>query len=373
MINKSLFLARSKNPNEELRVLNFLELTRSLKIQVTQHYWSRELQASNQDLIHGVNFQGDHVFSYEAGYNKAFGSLIGQLRWQAFMLSHIVRERPSVIYACDLDSAIIPTIYRRMFSRKKITLFFDEFDRFSTRSDNFGKFSKKFFLFLEKIVRESSDYVVVASQERQLHDTDIVILNFPTCDSGAKLCLRSETPKVSYVGLIQGDRGLRALIEALKQKENWSCLISGFGSYVEELCPLISSNVKIQGELSQSATLEEFSQAWLTIATYDPNFQNNRFSASTKVLQSLLVGTPVIVAKGGILEEIVTRNGLGWAIEYNNSLEIGVALKEREFWSERDLETFQKNAKYYVAELQDQQNLNRAKLSEALISKFSYL
>ena len=113
----------------------------------------------------------------------------------------------------------------------------------------------------------------------------------------------------------------------------------------------------------------EFSQAWLTIATYDPKFENNRFSASSKVLQSLLANTPVIVSKGGILEDIVAKFGLGWVVEYNNSLEIAAALTERELWSERDLNLFMKNTKIYIDELQDQQNWNLAKLSNALKSK----
>ena len=369
MIDKSMFLVRSRNPNDELRVLNFLELARSLQIQVIQHYWNREPQASNQIPTQSFNVKVNHVLAYEAGYNKAFGSLIGQLNWQMFILFHILRERPSIVYACDLDSAIIPTIYKRLFPSRKFTLFFDEFDRFSTRSDNFGTLPKKLFSFFEHIVYKSADYVVVASNERKLEETNIVIQNIPTCERDSKSNGKHETPKVSYVGLIQDDRGLKALIQALKIKNNWSCLISGFGSNFEEIHKLASSNVQVQGGLSQSDTMGEFSQAWLTIATYDPKFENNRFSASSKVLQSLLANTPVIVSKGGILEDIVAKFGLGWVVEYNNSLEIAAALTERELWSERDLNLFMKNTKIYIDELQDQQNWNLAKLSNALKSK----
>jgi glycosyltransferase involved in cell wall biosynthesis len=370
---KSIFLARSRNPKDELRVANFLELTQSLDIQVIQHYWDRELQPSNQESIHDLNRQASHVFAYEASYNKAFGSLLGQLRWQAFLFFHILRERPSIIYACDLDSAIIPMIYRGVSSKKNVTLFFDEFDRFSTRSDNFGRFSKKIFSMLEKIVYEISDYVIVASNERQLEDSNIVIQNFPSYESGTKSRDKDEIPKVSYVGLIQEDRGLKALIQAIEVKRNWNCSISGFGSNFEEMCQLGTSNVKFQGQLSQNATMEEFRKAWLTIATYDPSFQNNRFSASTKVMQSLLVSTPVIVSKGGSLEEIVTKHGLGWAVEYNNSVEIVAVLNERESWSEMELNTFRKNAENYIADLRDDQNANRTKLSKALISELNSL
>jgi glycosyltransferase involved in cell wall biosynthesis len=368
MTENKLFLTRSKNPLEELRVVNILDTASTSTVAVALHFWNRNpsdlVQAKNQDLGADVL----HLLERQGGYNKGIASLFGQIRWQFFMLAHIFKEKPKMIYACDLDSAIIPLFYKVVHIFDKPILIFDEFDSFATRNDKFGRFAKSVFFALERLVCAGADHVVVASNERKKEVSDIVIQNLPNSVKTRKFTEKSLSPKISYVGLLQSDRGLHALSKAAEIKSNWRFTIGGFGELLDGLLHLAPTNVSFLGELSYDATLEEFSESWLTVATYDPKFGNNRLAASTKVLQSLSVHTPVVVSKGGVLADVVVGNGLGWAIEHNNFVELSDVLTRREMWSATESDTFVKNADKFIADLERQQALNKNYLTQILRS-----
>jgi glycosyltransferase involved in cell wall biosynthesis len=366
MTEKKLFLARSKNPLEELRVANILDTVSTSSVPVVLHFWNRNPSDSVHLKTQSSSVTTSHPLEHQAGYNRGLASLFGQIRWQLFVLVHIFREKPSMIYACDLDSAIVPFIYRWLNVFDKPIFIFDEFDSFATRNDKFGSFAKFVFFALEKVVFARADYVIVASNERKRDVSNIVIQNLPKPTKAEELLQRSVSPKVSYVGLLQGDRGLVALMKAVEMKSNWRCTICGFGELFGGLASSAPANVLVLGELSQDATLKEFSESWLTVATYDPEYGNNRLAASTKVLQSLIAHTPVVVSKGGVLEELVIQNGLGWTIEHDNITELTEVLTKREKWNSSELNTFVENSERFIAGLKMQQASNESHLSQIL-------
>jgi glycosyltransferase involved in cell wall biosynthesis len=53
------------------------------------------------------------------------------------------------------------------------------------------------------------------------------------------------------------------------------------------------------------------------LAIYDPTFENHRFAAPNKFYESLMLGKPVIMARGTGMSEIVENNAIGELIEYS--------------------------------------------------------
>ena len=53
------------------------------------------------------------------------------------------------------------------------------------------------------------------------------------------------------------------------------------------------------------------------LATYDPSVENYRYAAPNKFYESLMLGKPVIMARGTGMSEIVEDNAIGELIEYS--------------------------------------------------------
>lgn len=125
--------------------------------------------------------------------------------------------------------------------------------------------------------------------------------------------------KLIFLSRIEEKKGLELLFDALVQLEiNWQLTIAGSGSdeYVKRLKDKVKSlklNYRINwiGQVTNDEKYSLMAQHDLLVLTsYNENFAN-------VVVESLSVGTPVLISDQVGLSDYVTINELGWVCELN--------------------------------------------------------
>jgi len=229
--------------------------------------------------------------------------------------------RPNVIHACDLDSVLPCYIYKVLFRKR---LVFDVFDRYAITF-----IPKKFKIlyvitnFIEELVSESSDALIVANGEKVLLSFKKtprhcqIILNCPY-DEFANL---SHVPKknelftITFTGHIRTHRGLELLIADIGSIRDVQLVITG-----RQEDPLLFNellgipNVKYHGLIDDFELLELQASSGAMVAFYDPQFFANNMPLPNKLFEAMMCSVPIITNVG---QEIVKETGCGIVVEYN--------------------------------------------------------
>lgn len=126
--------------------------------------------------------------------------------------------------------------------------------------------------------------------------------------------IQSDPYRLLFLSRVEQKKGLELLFNALAQLSiKWQLTIGGTGSpeYVESLQHLsvklnIQQHIKWLGQVSNENKFDLIAQHdLLTLTSYNENFAN-------VVVESLAMGTPVLLSKEVGLADYVIENDLGW-------------------------------------------------------------
>lgn len=258
---------------------------------------------------------GPNVFLCETPFGRGLGNLWPQLRWQLFQLRKILSQRPDLVYACDLDSGLIPLILKPLLG---FGLIFDEFDPYTSR--NLG-FLEKFLPYLKKKLIQNSDIVVYPEHSRsaEICRKSLVITNLYQRDNKINH-LTSESKVAVYLGVLIPDRMLLEVVEVFREIEGWKLIVGGTGNLLSTI-PLPDS-VNYIGPFDKTMFEQVMSKADLVIAFYNPSHPNHKNTASNKFSEAMAFGVPLITNEGINLAKIVSEKDVGWTIEYMNTKQL---------------------------------------------------
>jgi len=152
---------------------------------------------------------------------------------------------------------------------------------------------------------------------------------------------------VGYVGLLQKERGIFEMIEVIKDHPEWKMVIGGNGGEEEEVRFMVReiSNVKFVGQVPYKETISIYSNSDVMFATYDPSIPNHKYSSANKLFEAMMLGIPIIVARGTGMDEVVRRYDLGFVVEYGNKKQLEDALANIASWDEQKRREFSERAR----------------------------
>lgn len=143
----------------------------------------------------------------------------------------------------------------------------------------------------------------------------------------AAIPTESSTYQLLFLSRIEEKKGLELLFNALAKVDiSWNLSIAGSGeiSYLQHLYQLadqlnISSKIKWLGQVDKNQKFELLAKHdLLVLSSHNENFAN-------VIIESLSVGTPVLVSTEVGLADYVTKNNLGWVVP-NNPDQLMVAI-----------------------------------------------
>lgn len=255
-------------------------------------------------------------------------AVIARMIFGAWVGTWIVKYRPTMVQALDLESALPAAILRRLL---RFHLVYDMRDPFADcfrfpgplRAAAYG---------LDWLVMSQATAFVVPTRERCAYlgrwgRTRPVRVMPNTCKDETEL-LPAQSPvssqarpgsiRIAFLGYLNESRGLTQLLE-LAQRDDTELFVAGkIGTpNLNDLLKL-APNVRFLGKLERFDALACMRDAHLVSLLYDPSIPVNRVAAPNKLYEAMCVGTPVLVSSGMSLAAEVRAHGLGWVVEYGD-------------------------------------------------------
>lgn len=284
-------------------------------------YWNR-----TKRNIDGKNESFSRkAFTKSTPYGLGLKNLKAQVTWQLWLLGKLLKESNCLVYACDADTALVSAVFHRL---RNHILVYDQFDQISSRFTS--RLIQKLSDLIDLYISKKAKLIVVAGEDRlfKSKSTTVVVSNNPDLPLSPMKRSTQSVLEISYCGVLQGDRGLFEIIDAVNSVEGVRLSIAGFGPLQEEIESRQSNSVKFLGRLSSSEVIKEFERVDISYAAYDPNKKNNRYAASSKLYESAIACTPCIVSDGTNLANIVRQFGVGWSVAYGDRDELKALLKK---------------------------------------------
>jgi glycosyltransferase involved in cell wall biosynthesis len=249
-----------------------------------------------------------------------------------WILLNLLRYRPGIVHACDLDTILPCYIYKIMFHSK---LVFDVFDRYAM---TFIPINHKI---LYRVVNEIEEYfckrsdVLIAVgknilntfQKRPLRCS--IVTNYAE-DHSLDIVERAEDGKLllEYAGPVKQGRGLENIALAITEMDNVEFFM--FGPLVDKklLDELLNTkNITYKGFLPNEDYYKGLCNADALVALYDPegDLQRKSYDRSVhnKTFEAMMCGIPIIT---NVASDLVKSLNYGIVVNYNEIKEIKNAI-----------------------------------------------
>lgn len=145
--------------------------------------------------------------------------------------------------------------------------------------------------------------------------------------------------KIVYVGILADSRMLKEIAEVVANDTRYEFHIGGFGkleSIFDEYAKKYE-NIYFYGKLPYAKTLALENECDVMVAIYDPIVRNNQFSAPNKFYESLMIGKPLIMAKGTGFDDIIEKNKIGCVIDFSKAgviTGLNLIVEQKEMWDQ---------------------------------------
>lgn len=268
-------------------------------------------------------------------YGGGWSNLPGLLRFNLGLVALCRRLRPKVFHAVDLDTAVPGLLAKWLLGAR---LVYDIADWYSAsrlrRALSRGGALARILDRVENWVADVADYVLLPEEARlgflrREPRRWAVVYNSPEdCVPVDAASVRIPEPYVAYVGALYEDRGIVTLIEAA-EKVGTRVVLAGFGPLEGECEKMarVRQLVTFLGRVDYMTALAVQSRSIASVLTYDPALKINQYAAPYKFYEALMLGKPVIVARGTLPALIVEAEKIGMVVEYGNAEELAAAIQ----------------------------------------------
>jgi glycosyltransferase involved in cell wall biosynthesis len=229
--------------------------------------------------------------------------------WVFFKL---LKMRPRVIHACDIDTFFPALVYRLV--NKKTKVVFDVFDTYSLLIREKSAILGKLVRLLELQAASRADAFITVSKERLSFFNDValklteIIMNCPP-DFGFSQFTTSETHsrafRIVYCGNVAPYRGLIELAEAIKNIDDVELVVAGRildTKIVDKLN--IFSSVKYVGQLNFNDALILEKSADAIPLLYDLTMPLHKVATPNKLFEAMMLGIPIITNLSFVLSDV---------------------------------------------------------------------
>ena len=296
--------------------------------------WDRTASLPAQEIFREIPISRLLI---KSEFAKGIGNLPQLLRWEWGLTCWLWSRRHNYdcIHACDFDT-ILPALLMKAIFRKKVV--YDIFDFYADHLRRTPKIIINLIRFLDLWAIGRADAVIIVddSRRKQIEGSKprrlAVIYNSP---EDVKVLPGEESffpptsrLKLTYVGLLQVERGLFEMLAVLQKHPEWELNLAGFGGDEAQLVEMAKDlpNVHWHGRISYDKALQLSQSADVLFATYDPSIPNHAYSSPNKIFEAMMLGKPLIVARDTNIDRIVEDRRNGVVIKYGDARALEEAL-----------------------------------------------
>jgi glycosyltransferase involved in cell wall biosynthesis len=295
--------------------------------------WNRgdEISLKNEKNSDSMNLR---LFNLKAPYGKqkrtayVYMMIYFSFFW-TWIFVKLIKYRPKVVHAFDLDTVIPCYIYTKLFRKK---LVFEIVDRYAMNAiPRKFKLIYSFVQQLEDSFARTADLLITVGDKflatiKCKPKKSMVILNCPEdYNIDEKIKVEDAVFKVVYTDrVITRIRGVSDMVASIRNLNNARLVIAG--NFIDqELRDEIaeSPNVKYVGILKPADALDLEAACDAMIALYDPSNPQTDICMPTKFFESMMFRIPIIT---NIRADLVNEIGFGIIVEYGNVEQIRSAI-----------------------------------------------
>jgi len=278
-----------------------------------------------------------------APWARGLRNLPALLRWQIALLGWLGRERSSyqIIHACDFDT-VLPALWAQRRWGKRVV--YDIFDFYADMLRATPDPLRRILRGLERMAIHQADALLLADPARYVQIAgahprrSAVIYNAPEDSApGSSSAPQPGTHpasrlRLAYVGLLQVERGLLPLLDVLAEHPEWHLDLAGTGAESDLITRQAARlpNVTWHGRVPYAQALALNAAADVLPALYDPAIANHRYASPNKLFEGMLLGKPVIAARGTNFDRLVLEENCGLVVEYGDRAQLAAALRQLE-------------------------------------------
>ncbi|MEA3458190.1 MAG: glycosyltransferase family 4 protein, partial [Candidatus Thermoplasmatota archaeon] len=298
---------------------------------VSLFLWNRYSNTSKHKVEQECNI-------YEFGLKAPFGAyklVFYWVVWWCAIFIYLLRNKFDIIHVCGFDS-YPPVILNKLVKRNIII--YDIFDFFgASLPSKTPHIIQKIISKLERSLLRFADAVIIVDESRevQLKGAKIpkleVIMNCVSDeDYNFSEYKESNGFTIFYGGMISKTRGLKQLVEAIKDEEDIKLIIAGFGEDEVEFKDIFNSytNIEFLGHVTHNEAIRLTYQSDAVFGFYDPIIPNNRLASPNKLFEAMMCKTPIIVNGETTMADIVRRENCGIIVPYSDELALKKAIVE---------------------------------------------
>jgi glycosyltransferase involved in cell wall biosynthesis len=288
--------------------------------------WNREEVARKEMDNYIVNLE---CFSFKTPHGKPsiihyFCMIIYFAIFWVWVFIKLIKHKPKVVHACDLDTVLPCFIYKLIFRKKMV---FDVFDRYAMA---FLPTAYKILYLTVNLIEEyfsgKADVLITISEKslmtfRKRPKHCVIIMN---CAEDHALERTSSEHKdvkdnaftLIYTGGIRRDRSLENITAAIKDLNNVEFVIAGLIVDKKLFDQILSfPYVKYRGFLNPNDALYLEGSADAMIALYDLKIPWNSITIPNKLFEAMMCGVPIIT---NVSPELIRKLDFGIMVNYDN-------------------------------------------------------
>jgi glycosyltransferase involved in cell wall biosynthesis len=253
--------------------------------------------------------------------NSSILYFIGIPLFSLYLSCWLIRKKPKIIHASNLESMIGVAIYKFLGGNSKII--FNIHDNFSLRY-KVPTLLKDIMKFIEIFFGKFANVILIPDKERlklllPWKPKEVYIIPNITIDYGKYYPKKFDgNLKIFASGWLNWCRGFKVLGELVKLRDDIELIVCGSGvNNVEDFLKSLP-RTKYYGYLNQDKALELGRNCDLIFAFYDPKTEINRYASSNKLYDALAIGRPILTNKGIKMAEWVEKNKVGFSLKYGD-------------------------------------------------------
>lgn len=266
------------------------------------------------------------LFRLKAPFGKPSLILYYPLFW-AWIFFRLLKSRPNVVHAVDLDTLLPCTLYKLLLRKK---LVYDVHDRFGGYVPPKFKTLYDTINLLEELLSKQANMLITVSEKVQntfrLRPKNYeVIMNLSEEYNLKKPRSKEGLLTLVYTGLICKDQGLESVTAAIKDLKGVQLVLAGRIADKQLLDKMLKlSNVKYKGLLLRRDSLKLEASSDVMVVLYDLQYRKNKLSSPNKVFEAMMCGIPLIT---NMEQEVVDKEvGCGIIVDYDDITQLKEAI-----------------------------------------------
>lgn len=321
---KKVIMIVTNRYDPDIRVHKEAQYLKSRGFDVEILCWDRENQYSDKaiDEIDGIKIK--RFFPY-AKCGTGIKQIKAYIRFIIELNTYLKDTNYDYLHCHDLDG-IIAGYFGKL---KKSKLIFDMHEFYEMQGE---KLKYKWIIkVMVNYLQNKSDAIIYVNEmqvkelKNKLKLKSIYLPNYPNIIDYLGIKKNENlTLNISYIGVVRQFNELKNLMEACNGLEDVFISIHGDGGAYNKLNSIKEnySNIEMTGRYNPKESSKIYSDTDISYIVYSKHNPQHMIGYPVKFFEAIITKTPIIVAKGSVLEDFVREHDIGFVVDGESVEEI---------------------------------------------------